>query len=234
MKPITEKPINSLDDAFTRGENIWVKHITPDPTKPHIKVQWLLPRLNPRIQKYIMDRGTTYSAVGGGTPEHVWNDIQENGASVVYRPDPPFFKPRLVEEYKVLRRGTENQLNILYLRTIFTPKFAPWLADVDLFIMQFQSHGLLQKMFIDYFKNFEGFGRLEVNEKDENERIIELDHLYTTLMILAAGYGLGLFAFIHELAKGGSNIPVKNEQPISTWRMVKMWLKMRLKPSDLR
>ena len=87
MRAAHEPPVNTMWDAYARGENIWVRHTVPDPSKPDETYQWVLMRLNAGLQEYISAAGTTYWRGGDGRlPKHVWDDVQDNGASVVLGP----------------------------------------------------------------------------------------------------------------------------------------------------
>ena len=59
----TERPIDTLQDAFKRGENIWTYHLVPDENYPDYIQQLLLDwRLDPDIRGYMEMKGniTTY------------------------------------------------------------------------------------------------------------------------------------------------------------------------------
>ncbi len=42
LRPVTEKPIDSVEDGMERGTNMWVAHFQPNPDDPSIIDQWFL------------------------------------------------------------------------------------------------------------------------------------------------------------------------------------------------
>ena len=63
LRPVTEKPINTLQDAFDRGTNLWIPHQVPDETRPDIISQHFLNvRINPAIKQHfeMKNHYTTY------------------------------------------------------------------------------------------------------------------------------------------------------------------------------
>ena len=42
LRPVTEKPANSVEDGMARGTNMWVGHFQPDPDNPDTIDQWFL------------------------------------------------------------------------------------------------------------------------------------------------------------------------------------------------
>ena len=82
LKPRTEKPIDSLQDAFDRGENIWTVHLSmPDGS---IDRHYLYDLANPAIKDYIVANGLTTFLPSEDTyiSSEVIKDIMDNGASL--------------------------------------------------------------------------------------------------------------------------------------------------------
>ena len=88
LRPNSEKPVNTLQDAFERGANIWVQHLIPDASKPELIDQYIVKTfLNPAIKTYLEQHDmTTYplSEEKIFLQDYVVKDILENGASVAY------------------------------------------------------------------------------------------------------------------------------------------------------
>ena len=100
-------------------------------------------------------------------------------------------------DYQNMRAGSENVMGTLYQHALFTQKHQPWLPDVDLFIMQLQATGLLEKILVDNRKNIAGVGAdalAAAAAADGGQAPIRLAHLYIALMVLAAGYIVGSVA----------------------------------------
>ena len=87
-RPILEDPINTIDDAIERGEDIWVRHLvlnwTGDWNDPNNIDQVILRDLHPKLQTYITDIGSTYP-VSRRLPNDIFRDVIDNGASVVLK-----------------------------------------------------------------------------------------------------------------------------------------------------
>ena len=88
MRPSTEKPIDTLKDAFSRGTNILAFHSVPDPAKPEEIFTYVLDyMLNPKIKQYIKDNKiATYplQEEGNHFQGQMMKEMMEDGASVVY------------------------------------------------------------------------------------------------------------------------------------------------------
>ena len=88
LRPNTEKPLNTLQDAIDRGQNIWFQHLVPDASKPDvIDTSGLKRMVNPAILEYIKQHGmTTYALKTESVflPKYVIKDMMDNGASIIY------------------------------------------------------------------------------------------------------------------------------------------------------
>ena len=53
-KPILEKPLNTEQDIFTRGQNVWVPFLIPDPEQPEFIHNFFLNHLGTKMQVAII------------------------------------------------------------------------------------------------------------------------------------------------------------------------------------
>ena len=119
LSPQTEKPVETFVDAVNRGQHIWVGHFVPNPNKPEIIDQYFLnKRVKPSISKFIRENEMdTYPFWAiHHLPDFVWDDIRDNGASVLL----PEFNSRnfagLFAKGILLRVGKESVLRSLMHR----------------------------------------------------------------------------------------------------------------------
>ena len=119
LSPQTEKPVESFNDAVLRGQHIWVGHFVYNPDKPEQVDQYFLDkRLKPCIGEFIREKEMeTYTYVTiQHMPWKVWEDIRDNGASVMLPEFHSKVYPVLFNRDIMLRKGKESVLKSLMHR----------------------------------------------------------------------------------------------------------------------
>ena len=87
MAPHHERPIETAEDIFARGERLWTAHFVQDASKPDDLDHFVYDNLRPNVQAYMAGTDGNLTTYRNGAnwimPDSVWNDIQENGAVIV-------------------------------------------------------------------------------------------------------------------------------------------------------
>lgn len=119
LSPQTEAPVETFNDAVERGQHIWVGHFLSNYSNPYELDQYFLnTRLKPSIGEFIRSRNLeTYEFITAHhLPEYVWEDVRDNGASVML---PQFTAPNYAGLFRrgiMLRVGQESLLRSLMHR----------------------------------------------------------------------------------------------------------------------
>lgn len=116
LRPTTEKPINSLQDAFDRGQNIWVQHLVINWANENVISQYYLDhRLNPSVKSYIESRGEITSYRSFIHNSILMDDVMSNGASIVYEDFSYYDLSTLLNDRTFITKSKENVVkNLLH------------------------------------------------------------------------------------------------------------------------
>ena len=193
IKPAYEEPIETPEDMFARGQNIWIPHLVDDIKKPWEIIHYHRNLARSDIAEYVLNRNTTFHGENGLIlPEKVMKDVLDNGASLMYYADimSGFGYPSklLIAQYGQLRRTKEEATSIQQHQAFIIRKSSPWREDFDYRIIQLRGLGLIEKFSRKVVKKY--IQRPSVIRKISNADLEQLKLITFAFMIVFLLIGL--------------------------------------------
>ncbi len=193
MKPVTEKPINTIQDVFDRGQKLWIGYFQTDPEDPETKDCISLELISTVLRAYVMEKESTYATNGFTVPEHILNGIQDHGESILEFAEP--FSDFFLE----WRRAKENPIGSFQYQTFQVARKQIWKADFDLCLMRLFKYGIntRPKRMENNYMEYIDF----THRNDGNLLLLDLEKVSTMFALLLVGLFISLMAFIMEIIK---------------------------------
>ncbi len=140
MRPMTEQPINTIQDLFDRGQKLWISYIPLDPNDPEAKDCFNFDLLSKDLRTYVREKNSSFAAAMI-TPKYVMDDIQHNGGSIV-----EFIEPSK-DKYAKWRRAKENPFGSFQYQTFHTARKQVWKAQFNYWLIRLFEAGINTKLF---------------------------------------------------------------------------------------
>ena len=190
MRPVKEKPIDTMEDLFERGQKLWVDYFLMDPNDPEAKDCFLFSLIHPKLRDYVREKNSSFP-FDSSLPQYVLDDIQENGGTFIEAAQPG------KDKYITWRRAKENPLGSVQYLTFYTARKQIWKSDWTYWQMRLMEFGIntkILRMELDY-EEFIDYS----NQNTGNLFLLDLEKVSTMFIVLLVGLIISLVIFIMEM-----------------------------------